>query len=316
MAPKRTERPSRSVPTRSTPDRWWLPLLPVAGLCLLAASAWAAPIPVNNPSFEVLSAGGLPNGCGAGCSYNEDFIPGWINTPSSGLGLYSGQFRPGTDAGNPTYFTALSDGPTSGYTSNGCIEQTVGATVQAGVTYTLRVDVGWRNDANPTGLPRLRVNNVYYDGAGSPVHGGWATYTTTYVAQAADVGLPIAICLNSVSHQGNFDNVRFEDSTTPSGVAPGTPTPVLQLQARPNPFGAATQIRFSLPRPVTPVLRVFDVSGRPVRTLLAGVPLEAGAHDATWDGMDDAGARLGSGLYFLRIEAGERSRVERVLLVR
>lgn len=316
MAPQRSGRPSRSVPSRTTRGRWWHPLLPVAGLGLLAASAWAAPIPVINPSFEILPVGGLPNACGAGCSYNEDFIPGWLNTPFSGLGLYSGQFRPGTNAGNPTYFTALSDGPTSAYTSNGCIEQTVGATVQAGVTYTLRVDVGWRNDASPTGVPRLRVNNVYYDGVGSPVHGGWATYTTTYVAQPADVGLPIAICLTSVSHQGNFDNVRFEDSTAPTGVAPGTPTPVLQLQARPNPFGTVTQVRFSLPRPATTVLRVFDVSGRPVRALLVGVPLEAGAHDATWDGLDDAGARLGSGLYFLLIEAEGASRVERVLLVR
>jgi hypothetical protein len=161
------------------------------------------------------------------------------------------------------------------------------------------VDVGWRNDANPTGLPRLRVNNVYYDGAGSPVHGGWATYTTTYVAQAADVGLPIAICLNSVSHQGNFDNVRFEDSTTPSGVAPGTPTPVLQLQARPNPFGAATQIRFSS-APGHPGPARFDV-WRPCARL-AGF-CQAGAHDATWDGMDDAGARFAWPL-FLWIEAG------------
>lgn len=292
------------------------PTLPAVVLCLLAGPAWAAPIPVNNPSFEVLPAGGLPNGCGAGCSYNEDHIPGWTNIPFLGLGLTSGQFRPGADAGNFTYFNTLSDGPTSAYSSNGCIAQTVGVTVQPGVTYTLRADVGWRNDAGPTGLPRLIVNNTFYDGVGTPVHGGWATYTVTYVAQAADIGASMTICLSSVSNQGNFDNVRFDDSTAPTGVGPDPSIPGLELQARPNPFGAATQVRFALPRATLVELRVFDVSGRPVRTLLGGAFLEAGAHDASWDGRDDAGEQLGSGIYFLRLETAVSRRVERVLLVR
>src|SRR5688572_13437784 len=99
--------------------------------------AWAAPIAVNNPSFEELPAGGLPNGCGPACSYSIDFIPEWNNTPFLGLGLISGQFQPGTHAGNFTYFNTLSDGITSAHTTNSGITQTVGVTVQEGVTYTL-----------------------------------------------------------------------------------------------------------------------------------------------------------------------------------
>lgn len=307
---------ARTIPTRLAPRRWARALASATGLCLVAAKAWAAPIPVNNPSFEQLPTGGLPNGCGAGCSYNEDFIPGWINTPFAGLGLASGQFRPGTNTGNTTYFNSLSDGPTSAYTSDGCIEQTVGVTVQTGVTYTLVVDVGWRNDAGPTGVPRLRVNNIYYDAVGTAVQGGWGAFTATYVGRAQDAGSAITICLNSVSFQGNFDNVRLSDSNSSSGVDTETPTPGLQLQARPNPFGAVTHVRFSITRSSPVVLRVFDLSGRAVRTLLQAATLEPGAHEAAWDGLDDAGARLGSGLYFLRLETGEASRVERVLLVR
>jgi len=194
---------------------------------LLAVSASGAPITVANPSFEILPAGGLPNGCGTGCSYSVDFIPGWTNTPFLGLGLSSGQFRPGTDVGNTSYFISLSDGPTSAYTSIPGIEQTVSVAVQQGVTYTLLVDVGHRLDASPTGNPRLKVNGVFYDGVGTPVPGGWATYSTTYVGLAADVGMPITIFLDSASFQGNFDNVRLSDSipvpeptaTLPFGLA-------------------------------------------------------------------------------------------------
>ncbi|MBK9471473.1 MAG: T9SS type A sorting domain-containing protein [bacterium] len=283
---------------------------------LMPASAWAVPIPVSNPSFEDLPALGLPNTCGGGCSYAQDFIPGWVNIPFLGLGLVSGQFQPGAGAGNSTYFDSLSDGLTSAYTSTGCVEQTVGIAVQPGVTYTLLVDVGWRKDADPAGMPRLRVNDVYYDGVGTPVYGGWATYTTTYVGQAQDAGLPITICLTSVAFQGNFDNVRLSASDASSGVDPATASPVLRLQAQPNPFGATTLVQFSLARRSPVVLRVFDVSGRVVRTLLDAATLEAGAHEAAWNGVDDAGQRTSSGLYFLQIETSDGGRVERVLFVR
>lgn len=191
-----------------------LPLpLPLSLLWLVATPAAAGSIPVNNPSFETLPSGGLSSGCGFGCSYAEDFIPGWINIPFLGLGLTSGQFRPGPDAGNTTYFDTLSTGPTSAYCSNGSIQQITAVTVQAGLTYTLTVDVGWRKDAGPTGFPRLLVNGVYYDAApATAVFGGWVPFTTTYVARPQDVGESITIVLSSVSFQGNFDNVRFSDA--------------------------------------------------------------------------------------------------------
>jgi hypothetical protein len=184
----------------------------------LATSAPAAPITVNNPSFEILPAGGLTESCGPNCSFSIDFIPGWINTPFLGLGLNSGQARFGVESGNTTLFDSLSDGPTSAYTSIPGIAQTVAATVQEGVIYTLLVDVGWRKDAAPTGVPRLKVNNLFYDGVGVPVLGGWATFATTYVGRAEDVGLPITIFLDSASFQGNFDNVRLSDSTDIAAV--------------------------------------------------------------------------------------------------
>ena len=192
----------------------------VASLILLlgtSSTASAAFIFVANHSFEELPTAGLTYDCGSGCSYSIDSIPGWQNEPGSGgSGTNSGQFRPGVDSGNFTYFASLSDGNVSAYSSSGGgIAQVTGARVQSGVTYTLLVDIGFRKDAAPIGVPRLLVNGLFYEpvAAPSPDKGGWATFTTTYLGRDEDAGLPITIFLNSTSFQGNFDNVRFSDST-------------------------------------------------------------------------------------------------------
>lgn len=291
-------------------------LLPcLAALNLMAGPARAENIPVDNPSFEILPDDGLPYGCGDGCSYSEEVIPGWTNIPFLGLGLTSGQFRPGTDVGNTAYFEFLSDGPTSAYTTTGCISQTLGVTVQEGVVYTLLADVGWRRDVAPTGLPRLVINDVFYDGTGTPMRGGWATFTTTYVGQAEDVGLPITICLSSVTMQGNFDNIRMMQST-PSDVDPTILPSRLELDAHPNPFRTATHVYYSAAAASPVVLQVFDVSGRIVRTLDSGKAAHRNAGEIVWDGTDDAGKDVSTGVYLIRLSNSEVSRTSRVLLVR
>jgi hypothetical protein len=179
----------------------------VLSLCFLTTPIPAANIPVENPSFETLPDTGLPFGCGTGCSYSMEVIPGWTNIPFLGKGLTSGQFRPGTDVGNTTYFESLSDGPTSAYTSNGCIVQTVAATVMEGVTYTLVADVGWRRDASPTGVPRLVINDVFYDGVGTPVYAAWAPFT---VSRYADHHLPLIRERSGKLRQRPVDDVGVE----------------------------------------------------------------------------------------------------------
>jgi hypothetical protein len=79
--------------------------------------------------------------------------------------------------------------------------------------------------------------------------------------------------------------------------------------ADPNPFRPDTEVSFVVPGPGRARLRVFDVTGRLVRTLLDS-PLDAGAHQVRWSGEDDRGARAASGVYFLRLDtpAGSSSR--------
>ena len=70
----------------------------------------------------------------------------------------------------------------------------------------------------------------------------------------------------------------------------------------PNPFNPETQIRFQLPSAGSVALRVYDVLGQEVRTLVEG-QLPAGVHKVEWDGRDNRDREVASGVYFYALEA-------------
>jgi hypothetical protein len=71
---------------------------------------------------------------------------------------------------------------------------------------------------------------------------------------------------------------------------------------RPNPFRPATTIQYGMARPGSAEIKIFDVSGRVVRSLFSGISA-AGYHTVVWDGRDDRGASVPSGIYFCRLHA-------------
>lgn len=83
----------------------------------------------------------------------------------------------------------------------------------------------------------------------------------------------------------------------------------------PNPFNPTTTISFSLSEPAPVALEIYNVSGRRVRTLVRSQQ-PAGTHEVTWDGRDDSGASVSSGVYFYRLTAGEYSEAKRMTLLR
>ncbi len=96
-----------------------------------------------------------------------------------------------------------------------------------------------------------------------------------------------AVLVNSAS--------GIDDSAAPLAFALHSPSP--------NPFNPRVSLRFDLPRAAAVALQIHDLSGRRVRTLVEG-RAEPGAHILTWDGRDDSGRELGSGVYFCHMEAG------------
>lgn len=87
------------------------------------------------------------------------------------------------------------------------------------------------------------------------------------------------------------------------GVDDRAPVPAATMlyAPRPNPFNPMTSLRYDVAATGRVVLAVYDASGRLVRKLQDGV-LQAGKYQAFWDGRADDGARVGSGVYFARLE--------------
>ncbi len=99
-------------------------------------------------------------------------------------------------------------------------------------------------------------------------------------------------------------------------TAVGVPARTLAITAVvPNPFNPRTTIRFAVPNGGSVELAIYDLQGRRVRTLLAR-PLAAGSHEVVWDGRDQAGGAVASGVYLARLRVGEESRCAKLLLTR
>jgi photosystem II stability/assembly factor-like uncharacterized protein len=88
-----------------------------------------------------------------------------------------------------------------------------------------------------------------------------------------------------------------------------------ELSNSPNPFTGATTIRLSLPSATKIGLDVYDVAGRRVRSLVTG-RLAAGPHEFVWDGRNDAGRPIASGIYFVRLVTPEGTATRTLNLVR
>ena len=98
----------------------------------------------------------------------------------------------------------------------------------------------------------------------------------------------------------------------------GAPAPAVPLAvgAWPNPFNPRTELQLTLAAAGPVRLAIVDLRGREVRTLLAGETLPAGRTAVAWDGRDDAGRPLGSGVYLARATAAGRTASAKLVLVK
>jgi len=106
----------------------------------------------------------------------------------------------------------------------------------------------------------------------------------------------------------------FQISGGPT-AAGDTPHKNALLAAYPNPFNPETTIRYELASNTHVSLRVYDVSGAVVRTLV-NEDKPAGSYSLTWNGRDDHNSPVSSGVYFYRITAGSFSDVRKMTLLK
>ncbi|MDZ7373892.1 MAG: T9SS type A sorting domain-containing protein [candidate division KSB1 bacterium] len=112
----------------------------------------------------------------------------------------------------------------------------------------------------------------------------------------------------------------FLEVYSPTGVAdarPAAPTPkeFCLYDNYPNPFNPSTTLRYDLPTKAKVLLQIYDLAGRLVKTLVNEEKV-AGSYQVSWDGTDEAGRTVASGVYFARMQAAEYQRTAKMLLLK
>jgi hypothetical protein len=86
-------------------------------------------------------------------------------------------------------------------------------------------------------------------------------------------------------------------------------------QNYPNPFNPVTNIRFALPEAVYVSLKIYNSRGHLVRTMISDF-MDAGYHNIQWDGLNQSGMRVSTGMYFYRFKAGNFIQIRKMTLMK
>lgn len=128
-------------------------------------------------------------------------------------------------------------------------------------------------------------------------------YTGEIVISSDDPNAPVA----TVSLSGSGGTVANEDLVNPLQTT--------LLGNYPNPFNPSTTIQFSLKESSPVQIEIFNITGQKVRTLVNGT-LPAGTHNIEWNGTDNSGRGVGSGVYFFKMGSGKYTSTKKMILMK
>ena len=185
---------------------------------------------------------------------------------------------------------------------------------------------GWGTITLPIGTfdcLRVRADSRYHDEtyiggqvvssfSGSSISYSWVSKDNFILAEAES---------DENDTNPNFTTAAefFRLSAIPTSLAdqPAHTAPAeFQLwQNYPNPFNPSTTIRYALPIAADVQLTIYDVSGKSIRTAVSRQQ-SAGSHQHVWDGKNDQGQPVASGVYFYQLQADGISAVRKMLLTR
>ena len=190
------------------------------------------------------------------------------------------------------------------------------------------VEVGYADDQNGT--------NFWEDGPEAAIIGETSddsttafVYTTNAVPFTLTQGKYLALRITngsssrySVRVGGSWSYVVAPQGSeqVPTGMdeerhSTDAPSSFLLSPNYPNPFNTETTIRFALPDAYLVDLRIYDLAGQRVATLLNSW-MPHGTHSVVWDGTDDKGRPVASGVYSCRLKAGRFQRTKKIVLIK
>jgi hypothetical protein len=115
-----------------------------------------------------------------------------------------------------------------------------------------------------------------------------------------------------------INNIEYGDiiiTSLHNNPIPKVPKKILLYQNYPNPFNPSTIISYQLTKSTKVSLKVYDILGRLVRTLIGDELLNPGMHTLPWDGKSDNGEHVSSGTYYYELKTGQYSLTKKMQLI-
>jgi hypothetical protein len=164
-----------------------------------------------------------------------------------------------------------------------------------------------------------KVNKTYIPGAGTD----GTPHSYRFIDEGVEVGKTYYYYIEDISYSGVKDHSHIiqvtVDATGKLKVTGLAPSKFALLQNFPNPFNPETWIPYKLAQDALVTVRIYNLKGQLIRTLALGQKT-VGTYmtkdkAAYWDGRDDSGEKVASGMYFYALQAGEFKATKRMIIV-
>jgi hypothetical protein len=119
----------------------------------------------------------------------------------------------------------------------------------------------------------------------------------------------------SLGHIYDFTKQLEKSAPTREEVASELPSSPLLLANYPNPFNPETIIKYQIPKSTDVTLKIYNLLGQEIRTLVDEFK-EAGSYEVYWNGKDDLGQTVASGIYLYQIQAGDFVQVKKMAFLK
>ncbi len=120
---------------------------------------------------------------------------------------------------------------------------------------------------------------------------------------------------DKVPCEGNIFGFGPNTSVEPAQAQTAVPRKYELSQNYPNPFNPQTSIQFAIPQSGMLSLRIYNVTGQMIRELCDG-HRQAGSYELRWDGRDEGGREVASGVYFCRLQVGDFGKTIKMVLLK
>ncbi|NIV15479.1 MAG: T9SS type A sorting domain-containing protein [Aliifodinibius sp.] len=172
--------------------------------------------------------------------------------------------------------------------------------------------------SSPNSCVTITASNNNY---GNIAPGANATIAGHYMIRfdnscGTNTTIPIDLEISSNSYV--YWNDSFSITLDPVGIPANSdklPDKFALYQNYPNPFNPATAIQFALPGTEHVKLQIYNMAGQLIKTLI-NKKLQAGYHEAIWDGREQNGTKVASGIYFYKFTAGSFTKVRKMMYLK